>query len=365
MDPTGPIARRFPLIARHRPACRPLPERVTALTELADSAAKEANSGRASAVFNQAALLASDLGLPEIAAAMCHQHAAAYLLACPLPATSAIRALEPVVNLARLRIRSGHADEGRHRLTALYDAVRTTTSTQFDDVMIPAHLTATPADRNEVHAWLWRVLLADGTRTLTTQGRWNEALAHLATHHGIGNRMLDGRQVAVLTALVEGDSTRAEHLLSATESGEAWERTVTACLSALHRREVGDLTCQVQFDLAENCVTLASGPGTTVFRTRLALTALDLVHDNRHAARQITEHLYLCASEPGDGYAAREALAHPGFREHATAEQQQECRGVVDACALEAGETPAPLLDRLSGALVTSEYVIRQTEGGR
>ncbi|EKX61085.1 hypothetical protein STRIP9103_03985 [Streptomyces ipomoeae 91-03] len=71
------------------------------------------DQGRASAVYNQAALIASDLGLPDLAREMCHQHAAAYLHACPLPGMSAIRGLEPVVNLARLQIRAGHADEGR------------------------------------------------------------------------------------------------------------------------------------------------------------------------------------------------------------------------------------------------------------
>ncbi|MBV9026933.1 MAG: hypothetical protein JO362_24775, partial [Streptomycetaceae bacterium] len=49
---------------------------------------------------------------------MNYQHAAAYLHACPLPGVSAIRALEPVVNLARLQIRAGRADDGRQRLLA-------------------------------------------------------------------------------------------------------------------------------------------------------------------------------------------------------------------------------------------------------
>lgn len=102
MDPHGPTAQRFPLIARFRPACLPLTARVRALTALANAADRQDDQGLASAAFNQSALVASDVGLPEWARALCHQHADAYLQACPLPGMAAIRALEPVVNLARL-----------------------------------------------------------------------------------------------------------------------------------------------------------------------------------------------------------------------------------------------------------------------
>ncbi len=106
MDPHGPIARRFPLVARFRPACLPLPSRVQALVDLADRAVQQGEQGLASTVFNQSALLASDLGLPDLARSICHRHANAYLRACPLSATSTIRGLEPLVNLARLQIRA-------------------------------------------------------------------------------------------------------------------------------------------------------------------------------------------------------------------------------------------------------------------
>lgn len=167
MDPHGPITQRFPLISRFRPACLPLPQRVHALAELSDTAAATADQIKASAVYNQAALIASDIGLPHLARQWCHQHAAAYLHAAPLSGRSAIRALEPVVNLARLQIRAGNTDDGRHRLLTLFNAIRDGTHAEFDGILIPADLT-TGTDRREVRAWLWRVILADGTRTLTT-----------------------------------------------------------------------------------------------------------------------------------------------------------------------------------------------------
>lgn len=83
MDPNGPIAQRFPLIYRFRPACLPLSRRVHGLVELAEAAAAKEDQGLASAVYNQAALIASDLALPDLARKMCHQHATTYLNATP------------------------------------------------------------------------------------------------------------------------------------------------------------------------------------------------------------------------------------------------------------------------------------------
>lgn len=50
MDPHGPIAQRFPLVARFRSACLPLHERVRSLVKLADTAVKNRNQELASAV---------------------------------------------------------------------------------------------------------------------------------------------------------------------------------------------------------------------------------------------------------------------------------------------------------------------------
>ncbi|MDX3113826.1 hypothetical protein [Streptomyces scabiei] len=360
MDPHGLTAQRFPLVARFRPACLPLPERVRALVDLTDTAVKKADQGLASAVYNQAALIASDLDLPDLAREMCHQHAAAYLHACPLPGMTTIRGLEPVVNLARLQIRAGHADEGRQRLLDLYKSVETGTAARFEGVTVPADLTATGEDRQEVRAWLWRVLLADGTRTLTTEGRWAEAMAHIEAHHGIGQRMLDGRQVAVLAALVEGDTAWAADLLADTAPGDLWEQAVTACLTVLCRRDAGQ---PIDGHLAD-LVTAYSGrkaePGMTVFDTRLGLTVLDAIGSAEAlAAHHIVEDLHRRTTDTEDGYAARENLAHPLFTEIATNRQVQDCRALVRACALGAGVLPDELRGELTSALRTSDSVIR------
>ncbi|MFF5335393.1 hypothetical protein [Streptomyces sp. NPDC013181] len=358
MDPHGRLARRFPLVARFRPACLPLPERVTSLVDLARSAVSKNDQGLASAAFNQAALLASDVGLPDLARELCHWHAAAYLHACPLPGAAAIRGLEPVVNLARLQIRAGRADEGRRLLLDLYEAVRGGAGARFEGIPVPPNLTATGEEREEVRAWLWRVLLADGTRTLTVEGRWAEALAHIEAHHGIGRRMLDGRQVAVLAALTTGDTARAALLLADTMPGEPWEQAVTACLTVLCHRDAGQPVGAA--DLVSVCLGRNPEPGMTVFDTRLGLTVMDTIgYAETHAAHRTVEHLHRRAMSAQDGYAARENLAHPLFTALATDRQLEDCRALVRACALGARALPEDLEDRLRGALHTSADVIR------
>ncbi|WP_327155532.1 hypothetical protein [Streptomyces tubercidicus] len=362
MDPHGLTAQRFPLVARFRPACLPLPERVHALVDLADTAVRKADQGLASAVYNQAALIASDVGIPELAGEMCHQHAAAYLHACPLPGMSAIRALEPVVNLARLQIRAGRADDGRQRLLALYKAVGQSTAAEFEAITVPADLTATPEDRREVCAWLWRVLLADGTRTLTSTGRWNKALAHIEAHRGVGKRMLDGRQVAVLAALTTDDTPRAAVILADTMSGEPWEQAVTACLTALCRRAAGQLIAPHINDLVNACLERKAEVGMPLFDTRLGLTTLDVIGSVENvAAHRLLEDLVRRTTEARDGYAAREILAHPLCTALITGQQAYECHDLVRVCALGAHALPSCLQDDLTVALRTSDRVIRDS----
>ncbi|MFJ8625124.1 hypothetical protein ACIRD3_20080 [Kitasatospora sp. NPDC093550] len=117
-------------------------------------------------------------------------------------------------------------------LLNLYRPVTTSPQATLDGITVLAHLTETPEQRAEVVARLWRVVIADGTRALTTAGRWSEALRHIEEHCGIGRRILDGRQVAVLARATTGDLPGAHALLEDTEPGDPWENAVTAVLTA-------------------------------------------------------------------------------------------------------------------------------------
>jgi hypothetical protein len=362
MDPYGQIARRFPLVARFRPACSPLPERVQALAELASRASAQTDQGLASTVFNQSALLASDLGLPDLARTMCHRHAAAYLHASPLTAGSAIRGLEPLVNLARLQIRAGQPDDGRQRLLDLYEAVGSGKSVGFEGIEVPDRLTRTDGDRQEVRAWLWRVVLADGTRTLTTTGRWREALAHIEQHHGIGTRMLDGRQVAVVAALTEGATERAAVLLNGTAPGDRWEQAVTSSLNALCLHDAGQNTDSYLTALVDDYLRHEADPGMTIFDIRLGLIALDTVasaEDPR--SRLLVDELARRTALARDGYAAREVMADRWFARLATDQQAELCRDLIHSCGLDSGYLPPEHVASLSAGLGSSEDAIRRS----
>ncbi|MFE7588168.1 hypothetical protein ACFU6K_02125 [Kitasatospora sp. NPDC057512] len=354
MHPTGPTARRFPLVARHRPACLPLDARVGRLTELADTASRHADPGLAAAVFNQAALLASDLALPGYARELCHRHAALHLTRGPLPTTSAIHGLEPVVNLARLHLRAGHHQHGHQLLLDLYHAVTTATETTLDGLTVPARLTETNKQRHEVRQWLWRVVIADGTRALTTAGRWTDALRHIEQHRGIGRRILDGRQVAVLARATADDLPGALALLAATEPGAPWENAVTAVLTALCLP--GDRhTAETAID---HCLALEPDKGLAVFSTRLALTAIDAVGPDTPAARNLIEQLTSRTGETGDGYALHDLLAHPGVRDRLEPGRTADLAQALAACALGSATLPEPLRDQLEVALADAQAVL-------
>ncbi|MFD8780982.1 hypothetical protein [Kitasatospora sp. NPDC059599] len=355
MHPTGPVARRFPLVARHRPACLPLDARVGRLTELADTASRQTNPGLASTVFNQAALLASDLALPGYARELCHRHAALHLTRGPLPAMSAIRGLEPIVNLARLHLRAGRHQRGHQLLLDLYRAVTTSTEATLDGITVPARLTETTEQRAEVVAWLWRVVIADGTRALTSAGRWTDAVRHIEAHRGFGRRILDGRQTAILAAATTGDLPGALALLAATEPGEAWENAVTAVLTALCRP--GDR--HAAETAIGHCLAFEPDEGLAVFSTHLALTAINAAGTDTPSARSLIERTAGRTTEGGNGYAVRDLLAHPGVRDHLPPGRTAELEQALVACALGSATLPEPVRRGLETSLAAARAVLQ------
>ncbi|MFB6724815.1 hypothetical protein ACFCV3_31855 [Kribbella sp. NPDC056345] len=365
MDPLSPTAQRFPLIPRPRPGCLPLQRRVANLTELAVSAQRgDASPGSASSVFNQAALLASDLDLPELAREWCHRHANIYLQPGePRSGMDAIRGLEPLVNLARLHIRANRGDQGHEILNGLYDAISTATPATVDSINVPADLVASTADRDEVRQWLWRVILADGTRALISIGRWAEALAHVQRHHGVGERMLDGRQVAILSRVTVGDHGGAMELIAATTAGEAWENAVTACLEILCRLPNHQATThEIDTLLAARAQVVDYQANLIVFQTRLMLSIVDAARGASHAglrldAIQLADQILTIA----DGYASREVLDHPGITALLDEERISQLEQTVKACALGSRELSAELQAQLEDALDISETLIKQT----
>ncbi|WP_034090747.1 hypothetical protein [Streptacidiphilus albus] len=358
MDPLGQIASRFPLVARTRPACIPLEQRVAHLCDLAEAARRDSDPAAACAVHNLAALLASDCALPDLARQWCHRQADVLLRAHPLGAQDARHALEPLVNLARLHIRDGQGERAADLIDTLYEAVSTRTDTTIDGITVPAsHLTATEEDHCDVRGWLWAVMLATGARALALCGRWDQARTRLLAHRGIGNRMLDGRQVDVIAHAVAGDTRGALTLLETTAPGEPWEQTVTACLTLLCRSE--DMNPRPLLDRYLALDT--SAPGLAVFHARLALAIFDLAETRDPAgARRIATALASLAATTRDGYAARDLLQHRRCSALLAESQRQDLSALVDACALGSRSIPAGLGTQIATALDSSERVIEQ-----
>ncbi len=94
-------------------------------------------------------------------------------------------------------------------------AAQTRSSTTIEDRQIATGRLLHPGpDHHDILGWLWTVLLADGLRALCRAGRWADALRHAEQHHGIGERLLDGRQIAIIAYSVTGQHTHAAHLLT-------------------------------------------------------------------------------------------------------------------------------------------------------
>jgi hypothetical protein len=355
------ILRRFPLVPRPRPPCSPLTTRACRICDLAATAARDGDLAAASAAFNQAALLASDCGLADLARQWCRRHTQIYLRYCPLDAQSARYALEPLVNLARLHIRNGNGDAAYALLDTLYKAIRDRTGITIDEIPVPVpELTRTADDLAEVRTWLWTVHLADSPRALISAGRWNDAFIHLEQHHGIGQRMLDGRQVAVIASYLAGDTTGAHAILGDTVTAEPWEDVVGQCLSMLCATGQPPTAAQNTASL-DAYRHLGARPELAVFVTRLGLT----VTDTFGGSGRNQTHVSLTAHELiarviswQDGYAARDLLAHEETRALLTADEERELVHVTSLCALGAGYLPSHIKDQLTAALNIAEKTI-------
>ncbi|PZT76065.1 MULTISPECIES: hypothetical protein [unclassified Streptomyces] len=344
------IARRFPLVPRPRPACLPLAERVQEIHDLARSAEQNGDLGTCAAALNRAALIASDCGLPDLARDLCWRHAEIFLRAQPLGAQEARYALEPLVNLARLNIRDGDGEGAYQLLDALNQAVKRQSDVVIDGRTISFRdLTTTAEDRRTVCQWLWTVLLGDGTRALVAANQWERVRAHAVQHKGIGRRLFDGRQVEIVSLCLGGDPTSALRTLEESTPGETWERPVAECLALLCLATVGEPPAEAASKAAAEYLNLEATSELVVFRTRVGLTVLDLCPDTGRA--EIARRLVRDAVASGDGYVAREVLAHTVCPERMSERDRCLLSEAVSTAGLGGGSMPSALKRKLLDAV--------------
>lgn len=325
-----PATRYLPLVPRPRPAALPLQQRVTELHELfhqADHAHDpEEGMARACEAMNKAALIASDTGHPNLATALCWQQYETFALAGPLTVKAATFALQPLVNLGRLAIRTGNPARAYAMLGSLFEAAdRGGPANVLGRSCSVGELVATPGDRAELRRFLWAVLLADGTRALCAAGRWQDAVAHLHRYNGIGARLLDGRQVAVLAALHLHDPDTAASLLATTDCSQAWERAVVACLNTATDLVAGRDAVGAITTMSNAVQHLPPTPGGAVFTARLGVLACELAPDH-HA---LAAHMIAGASGSADTHAVTAVLESAVLTARLSEEQSQALRARV------------------------------------
>ncbi|GAB2325350.1 hypothetical protein [Streptomyces variabilis] len=202
------IASRVPLVRRSKAPALPLEERINHLTGLTVAPAGASHHdlvARACGVLNYAALIASDVGLPRLAEDLCWRQHQVFANAGRLSGRVALMSLMPLVNLARLETRAGHGELAYSLLHCLNDAARHRNKTDIDGRTVDlSALTGTDEDHRAVCQELYVTLLVDGARALAQIGRWTEAADAMAQHRGIGNRLLDGRQIKIMALMEQG-----------------------------------------------------------------------------------------------------------------------------------------------------------------
>ncbi|GGZ05901.1 hypothetical protein [Streptomyces poonensis] len=358
------IASRIPLVKRPKAPALPLDERITHLTGLTVAPAGASHHdrvARACGVLNYAALIASDAGMPALAADLCWRQHRIFASARHLTGDIAVMSLMPLINISRLLTRDGDGHAAYDVLTRLYRAAqqRGTAEIHGHVIDLPA-LISTDADHRKICQELWVALLVDGARALARIGCWTKAAEAMTAHRGIGHRLLDGRQIMIMSLMERGLDEQARSMVETTAFTEPWENAVAALLRVHCRPDVATAP-QPEVDLAlQEAVAVVAQPdaAAAAFQARVGLAALDLVCDRTspHAA-----HLCSAIADVAvlDAYAARDVLHRDAEGSCLSAEQRQELNAVLTAAGLGTGELPPAHMQALAEAVDEAERALR------
>lgn len=360
-SPLTAAVRRFPLLGRPRPNCPALPARIQEIADAVNTARhKAANHSMADAAhaLNKAALIASDASMTDLAEQLCWQHIDTYRHARrPLTILEARYLLEPVLNLARLQIRTDQGTAALQLLESMCYAVTRRADLVVAEQTLPlATLLGEPAERGQLQQWVWLQLIGEGIRALALAGRWDDAVEHARHHNGIGDHLMEGRQAKIIAHCLRGESPQARTLLAESTTSQTWEHDIAACLN-LMCLQIGKeptspcgslplLTAAVaRYDGCNDTANYAS------YRARLGLTIATLANNiSVSTATALLTRVAGNAISSADGYAARDVL---GFRdpvEGITDAQRSHLHRLAADAGLGIGTLPAPLLQRLTAA---------------
>lgn len=363
------IAGRIPLVRRPKAPALPLDERITHLTALTTAPAGASHHdlvARASGVLNYAALIASDVGMPDLAAELCWRQHKVFADAGHLTGNIAVMSLMPLINISRLLTREGDGEAAYDVLTRLYRAAQKRGTAQIRGNTVDlSMLIDTDADHRKVCQELWVTVLVDGARALARTGRWTEAAEAMSAHRGIGNRLLDGRQIKIMSLMEHGLDQEARATIDSTTPTEPWENTV-ATLLRICCRPPASTAPQPELDLvlqeAQALIT-PPDPTTAAFQTRVGLTALELAQD-RTSPRTALLKDAIAEAAGLDAHAAREVLNHTAST-HLISEQGQKLEAVLKASGLGAGNLPPAHTQTLITAVDQADAALQRTSVSR
>jgi hypothetical protein len=314
-------------------------------------------------VINLAALIASDVGLHELAWDMCWKHYGFFAAADRLddPAT-AVMAVQPLMNIARLLTRGGDGRRAYDVLEQLYQSARERTAAEVVGRTVDVSaIIRNPEGHRMIAAELWAAVLTDGIRALARAGRWAEAARSAAEHKGVGERLWDGRQATILALLLRGMTTEAAAMVNASDIADAPERAVASVMRAFCSLEAANADAAlVDLAVSEALAMMEwNEPPAAVFRTQLALTALALAEISGTAVRLVPElREAVIAVAHTDAYAARAVLAALGSN-------ADSLRPVVEAGGLGRGRVDPDLLGFMTRSVAEAETRLSDLLGAR
>lgn len=348
----------FPLVPRARPPALPLRERVRELGHpqaQLDESSCQGQATREAEVFNKSALIASDCGDTDLARDLCRRQREIYVAAAPLPTWAARIAMQPVLNVPRQLIRDGRGNDAYEMLQALHHTALQGAVTDVDGTWIDFGTLIAAEGRKEIRRQTWTALLADGTRALAQAGRWQEAAESAARYKGIGNRLLDGRQIAIAALVEQGRMSDAVNMVDTSVLAEPWERTVADLLRVRVEHEGLPVPSAELARMADEMLGLVTQPDptTAVFRGRVAITALELSSRWPPASVGLLQAVVIAIGQ-SDACVAREALAH-NIRRQMTRQQELQLDAVRLAGGLDIGRLPEPDLQTLTSAVDQAE----------
>lgn len=360
---------RFPLVCRPRLTCPDLEARIADVQRHANACEQQAEPAdqrhRACVVWNLAALIAADCGVPALAADLCERQFRIFHARWPAAGRAAVDSLQPLVNLARLTGRAGDPSGAYRELHSLYWAVQHGGSALIHSTTISFdRFTAASEDRRVSAAWLRPLLLQDGTRLLASTGHWTRAAAHAAMYDDAGERLHDARQTQVVARLHDGHTDSALTLLDASMITEPWERAAAACLRSYSDLRAQRLTTEGIATMLAAVRHAGQSPDqdTAFFRFRLGLTAVDLASEMCPGqAGSLCTELVRDAASSDDAFAAREVLRHEASRRRMTPAEAQMLSTLVRKAGLGRGAIPPPLLADLMGSVEIAETVLART----